>query len=227
MLIIRYQNGALTLPLEVREKDHDVAFQLLAIAQQQGIRNSWSILRPLIGLIPTVPGMDWDFKQLDPTLESLTPEQREERWELLKGLFEGEACQFCYLHSSDGIQQRKERKPIAALNDEGEPILTPEALPFPSGGRSRADQMAIMTRAFGWAPSEVFRLYAEYSRNEINSLLYTTDELANPDRRVREELDRLLRLDSNAEMLAQLEEASLNFALGLGPPVPEYDKKDD
>jgi hypothetical protein len=176
---VRYAAGGFTYILPLRESTHDQALDLVMALQKAWIDSGqnteavalefWQIIEAICLMIPAIAGLEWDFEKLRTD------------YDLLTALFFHPECTFLKLHEFEP----KQREHLDAIADESLPLI-PENLPFPSGGNLKADRIASYLHGTDWGPSQVKELFEWLSREELSSLIWSLQELANPDRRIDE-----------------------------------------
>lgn len=182
-MLLTYEGGGFTKVLPVRESDHDQAIELVAFLQSEWsevrggeskrtafiVHKYWDLIKAVCFMIPTVPGLDWDFERLKGTPD------------LIQFFFLHPEASFWKLHEFELNGDRPERQ--NCLEDD-EADLLPENLPFPTSGNHKADKIASYLHGTDWGPTAIRELFEWCSREEIAGLQYTIGELANPDRRI-------------------------------------------
>lgn len=189
-MLLSYVGGYFTKVLPARESDHDEAVELISFLQAEWLNISlperdrtqaiidryWQIIEAVTYLIPTVRGLEWDCDRLKKDLN------------LVQYFFLHPEGAFWKLHEFE-VKGNTEPKPNCLEDDSVD--LVPENLPFPTSGNNIADKIASYLHGTDWKPGEIKALFNWCSREEIAGLQFTLDELANPDRRIDREKQRI------------------------------------
>jgi hypothetical protein len=189
-MLLSYSGGGFTKVLPVRESNHDQAIELVAFLQSEWLKlgiadeertrlvcdRFWEIIEAACLLIPTVPGLGWQFDKLRKTPE------------LVQFFLLHPEGSFWKLHEFDFLGDTADRP--NCLTDEKVDLL-PENLPFPSSGNRTADKIASYLHGTEWGPGQIRELFEWCSREEIAGIQYTIGELANPDKRIDAEKKRM------------------------------------